>query len=100
MAFMVEHFDYWPEAEAAIRQLEANAELAPVLEAVNRTLARLAADPYDRRLATTAFMTPELGGISATPVRVDDWYIFWQRGAEADVLDIVLIAQLDLGARP
>lgn len=94
---MIEHFDYWPAAQDVLDELAAHANHAPALEAINRTLARIAADPYDRRLGTTAFMSPEFGGISATPTRYDSWYIFWQRGPEPTILDIVLIEQLDVG---
>jgi len=90
-------FDYLPAADAVMTSLESDPEHAPLLEAVSRTLARIAIDPFDRRLGTTAFMTPELGGISATPVRFDDWYIFWQRGQEPGVLDVVLVEHLDVG---
>jgi hypothetical protein len=94
---MIQDFDYWPDAQAVRDELATDETLADVHEAVNRTLARLAANPYDRLLGTKAFVTPELGGINATPIRLDDWYIFWQRGPEPTVLDIVLIEQLDIG---
>lgn len=85
---------FWPAADAAMDRLAADPSKSGVLEAVKRTLDRLSADPYDRRLRTAAFQTPELGGISATPVRVDDWYVLWQRAPEPKVLDIVLIHEL------
>jgi hypothetical protein len=40
---------------------------------------------------TTALATEELGGISATPVRLDDLYIFWQRGPKPRSIEIILI---------
>ncbi len=85
---------YWPAADMAMDELAADPAMAAVLEAVERTLDRLSVDPYDRRLGTRAFMTPELGGISATPVRIDDWYVLWQRSPEPRVLEIVMIHQL------
>jgi hypothetical protein len=68
--------------------------MSAVLQAVERTLERLSADPYDRRLGTAAFQTPELGGVCTTPARIDDWYVIWQRGPETKVLEIVLVHQL------
>jgi len=94
---MIEQFDYWEDADAVMAALAADPSMSGVLEAVNRTLARIAEDPFDRRLGTIPFMTPELGGINATPVRYDDWYIFWQRGEKPSLLDIVLVEQLDVG---
>jgi len=83
-------------AVAALDELAADPTMSAVLDAVERTLDRLSAAPYERRLGTAGFQTPELGGISATPVRVDDWYVFWQRGPEPRVLDIVLIQPLSV----
>lgn len=87
-------FEYWPAAYEAMDALEADPTMSAALEAVQRTLDRLSADPYDRRLGTTAYQTPKLGGISATPTRLDDWYVFWQRGPERGILEIVLIHEL------
>ena len=87
---------FWPAADAALDELAADPELSVILDAVERTLGRLAVDPFDRRLGTSAFQTPELGGINATPTRIDDWYVFWQRGPEARMLEIVLIHQLSV----
>jgi hypothetical protein len=85
---------YWPPADDALSRLENTPALAPALRAVERTLLRLAEDPFSPRLGTTAFMTKEYGGVSATPTRVDDWYVFWQRGPEGRIIEIVLIHQL------
>jgi hypothetical protein len=93
---MIDHIDYWPAAQVVIDDLEADPVRAAILDAVNRTIDRLVADLMDRRLGTKLFMTEELGGLSATPVRLDDWFIFWQRGPEPGGLDIVAIAQLDV----
>jgi hypothetical protein len=87
---------FWPDADLALDQLAA-ADPTGLYAAVVRVLRRLSADPYSRRLGTTLFRTPELGGICATPVRVDDWYVFWQRGREPGALEIVLIQQLPVG---
>jgi hypothetical protein len=84
---------YWPEADDALTGLENAPELAPVLRAVDRTLVRLADDPFSPRLGMIAFMTDELGGISATPARMDDWYILWQRGGTG-VIEVVAILKL------
>jgi hypothetical protein len=85
---------YWPDADDALTELESDPAMASVLEAVDRVLERLAADPFNPRLGTTAFVTEELGGISATPVRCDDWYVFWQRGPEPKAIEVVLIHPL------
>jgi len=87
-------FDYWPDADAAMDAMEADPTMRAVLEDVERTLDRLSADPCDRRLGTTVFQSPELGGVSATPTRLGDWYVFWQRSAEPGVLEVVLIHEL------
>ena len=87
---------YWPAADEALDMLDKDAAMAPVLRAVERTLQRLTADPFSPRLGTTAFMTGALGGVSATPAGLDDWYVLWQRGAEPMVLEIILVHQLRL----
>lgn len=94
---MIEQFDYWPAAQVVLDELAAHSNGAPALDAISRTLARIAAAPYDRKLGTTVFQTEAYGGISATPTRYDNWYIFGQRGPEPTILDIVLIEQLDVG---
>jgi hypothetical protein len=38
-------------------------------------------------------MTEPLGGINATPVRVDEWYVIWQRG-EPGSIEIVDVREL------
>lgn len=85
-----------PEAETAMDALQADPGLSAVLEAVDRALDRLEVDPYDARLGTNQFQTPELGGVCATSVRRDDWYVLWRRGDVANQLVIILIHQLDL----
>jgi hypothetical protein len=85
---------YWPAADQAIARLENDPAMTHVLRAVDRGLERLAADPFNPRLGTTAFVTEEFGGVSATPVGLDDWYIFWQRGEEPKVIEIVLVHPL------
>ena len=83
-----------PEADEVLDELERDPARLRVLEAIERTLDHLTDDPYDPRLGSTVFQTQELGNVSATPARVDDWYMFWHRGPEPHVLDIVLIQQL------
>jgi hypothetical protein len=85
---------YWPAADQALDQLENDPAMTPVQKAVERTLQRLAADPFDPRLGTIPCMTEELGGINATSARWDDWYVLWQRGAEPMIIEIVLVHQL------
>lgn len=87
---------YWRAADEAIGRLENDPAMAPVMRAVGRTLERLAADPFSPRLGTTAFVTDEYGGVCATPVGLDDWYVLWQRAPEAWTIDIVLVHQLRL----
>jgi hypothetical protein len=89
-----------PEADAAMDALEADPSLSAVVEAVDRTLGRLEVDPFDPRLGTIQFQTPEFGGVCATPIRWDDWYVFWQRGPAANDLVIILIHQLKFGRQP
>lgn len=87
---------YWPAANEAMNRLETDPALAPALKAVVRVSKQLSADPFTPRLGTVAFMTEELGGISATPAGLDDWYVLWQRGAEQGVIEIVLIHEIRL----
>jgi hypothetical protein len=94
---MAYELDWRPEADAVMDALEADPRLSAVVEAVDRVLDRLEVDPYDARLGTKVFQTPEFGGVCATPVRRDDWYVLWQRGEVANQLVIILIHQLDLG---
>jgi hypothetical protein len=76
--------------------LEADPTMTTVVEAIDRTIGRLEIDPFDPRLGTIQFRTPEFGGVCATPVRLDDWYVLWQRAAIADNLVIILVHQLDI----
>ncbi|SRR6266496_439975 len=85
-----------PEADAAMDALEADPSMSVVVEAIDRTLDRLEVDPFDARLGTIPFQTPEFGGVCATPARRDDWYVLWQRGPTSSDLVIILIHQLDL----
>ncbi len=89
-------FLYWPAADEALSKLENDPAMISALRAVERVLERLAADPFSPRLGTIAFVTEDFGGVSATPAGLDDWYVFWQRGAEPRVIEIVLIHQLRL----
>lgn len=84
---------YWPAADEALAKLEADPALARALQAVERVLLRLAENPFNPRLGTTPFQSPEYGGVSATPARFDDWYVFWQRGIEPTTIEIVLVSQ-------
>jgi hypothetical protein len=86
----------WPDADEARARLEAEATQADIVTAVNRTLDRLEQDRFDPRLGTTVFKTEEYANVSATPVRVDDWYVFWQPGERAHTIEIVLIHELSM----
>jgi hypothetical protein len=88
---------FWPDADSAMDELAACTGTAGVYDAVGRVLRRLSADPFSRRIGTALFKTPELGGICATPVQIDDWYVFWQRSPDPGALEIVLIHQLPVG---
>jgi hypothetical protein len=88
---------YWPDAYAALDELAADPGMSAVLQAVERTLDRLRSDPFDRRLGTSVFQTMGYGGICATPIRIDDWYVFWQRSPEPGVLEVVLVHRLPVG---
>jgi hypothetical protein len=87
---------YWPAADDVLTRLENDPAMAPVLQCVERVLRRLSRDPSDPRLGTKVLMTEDFRGVSATPVPMDDWYIFWQRGPESRAIEIVLIHQLRL----
>ncbi len=86
-----------PEADEVLDDLGGDPLRSAALAAIERTLDRLAADPYDRRLATISFVTEEYGGVCATPVRgADDWFVLLQRGPEPGVVVIILIHPLRL----
>lgn len=71
--------------------------MSAVVNAVNKTLDRLERDPYDPRLGTTIFQSEEFGGVSATPISVGDWYLFWQPGTARSTIEIVLVPELPRG---
>ena len=86
---------YWPRADDILTELEQDPAMATVLQAVERVLASLAEDPFNPRLGTTPFVTDELGGVSVTPARQDDWYVVWQRGPEGtQTIEIILVHQV------
>jgi hypothetical protein len=87
---------YRDEASDALDALEADPAMAKVLDAVDDTLDRLEDDPFDRRLGTDIFQTAEGRSVSATPVRFDEWYVFWRRGPRARTVEIVTVARLDV----
>jgi hypothetical protein len=89
-------FDWRREADEAMDALEADPGMSSVVAAIERTLDLLEDDPFSPRLGTIQFQTPEFGGVCATPVRVDGWYIIWQRGPESGILDIILVHELDV----
>src|SRR5579875_2277963 len=96
-ALMPYDLGWRPEADEAMTTLEADPSKTAVVEAIDRTLMRMEADPFDPRLGTIPFRSPELGGVYATPIRLDDWYILWQRGSGTRELVIILIHQLNVG---
>lgn len=85
---------FWPDADSAMDALAGDADATGLYDAVTLVLRKLSADPFSRRLDTALFQTPELGGICATPVRIDDWYVFWQRSTKPGAVEIVLIHRL------
>jgi hypothetical protein len=90
-------FGWRPEADAAMDALEADPSMSAVVDAIEHTLDRLEVDPFNPRLGTVQFQSPEYGGVCATPIRMDDWYVFWQRGPTANELVIILIHPLNIG---
>jgi hypothetical protein len=85
---------FWPDAGTALDALAGDDAKTGLYDAVARVLRHLSDDPFSRRLGTAMFKSPELGGICATPVRIDDWYVFWQRSPDPGALEIVLIHHL------
>lgn len=96
---MAYELEWWPEADAAMDALEADASASAVVDAIHRVLDRLEGDPFNPRLGTITFHSPLYGGVCATPTRLDDWFVIWQRGPTADVLDVILVHQLDVGSQ-
>lgn len=94
---LVFDLSYWPEADDALTRLEKDPDLWAVLKAVDRVLVGLSADPFNPRLGTTQFMTDQYGGVCATPARLEEWYVFWQRGQGSSEIEIILIHQLGVG---
>lgn len=72
--------------------------MSEVVRRIDQMLDRLERDPYDPRLGTTLFQSEEFGGVSATPIRVGDWYVFWQSGPAQGTIEIVLVHELPLDA--
>lgn len=83
---------WWPAADAAMDRIDAKEDARRA--ALRQTLARLEANPFDPRLGTRQFRTPEYGHIRATPCRHDDWYVLWQLGEEAGTIEIVALAEI------
>jgi hypothetical protein len=91
---MAYDLDYWPAADDALTRLERDPKMAHALDAADRTLAKLASDPFDRRLGTTSFQSEELGGVCVTPTRLGDWYVVWQRGPQQGLIDIINVLEI------
>jgi hypothetical protein len=87
---------YRPEADEALARLEADPAMAKILDAADDALDRLEDDPFDRRLGTHIFQTAEGRSVSATPVRFDEWYVFWRRGPRPGTLEITAVARIDV----
>jgi hypothetical protein len=85
-----------PEADQAMDRLEAEPTMDRVVVAIHRTLGRLEVDPGDNHLATRTFTTAAYGHVRTTPVRLDDWHIFWTPGEDDDEIVIIAIAELSL----
>jgi len=93
---MAYELGFWPRADEVLAMLEGDRKMSSVLAAVTRTLDRLEQDPYERRLGTRSFVSKELGGVNATPARVDNWYVLWQFGSDPGSIEIILIHSIDL----
>jgi hypothetical protein len=90
--------NFWPDADKVMTALAASTDEGGPYRAVTGILRRLAADPFSRRLHTALLISPQLGGVCATPAGVDDWYVFWQRSlADKRAVEILLIDQLLIG---
>lgn len=85
---------WWPAADAVMDRIDAKEDARRA--ALRQTLARLEANPFDPRLGTRQFRTPEYGRIRATPCRHDDWYVLWQLGEEAGRIEIVTLAEIQV----
>jgi hypothetical protein len=46
--------------------------------------------------APPASSQKNIGGVCATPVGLDDWYIIWQRGEDAKLVEVILVNYLPL----
>ncbi len=87
---------YRQAADETLDSLEADAAESKALDAIDDCLDRLEDDPFDRHLGTHIFQTAEGDGVSATPVRFDDWYVFWQRGSEPGTIEIIAVSRLEV----
>lgn len=76
--------------------LESNPTRADSVASVLRVLGRLELDPYNPRIGTRQFQTPEYGQIRATPTGYDTWYVLWQVGPDEHSIEIVHIVELRL----
>jgi hypothetical protein len=87
---------FFEAADKTMDWLESDGSMRRVLLGARRVLGRLEVDPNDPRLRTRTFSTEGYGHVRATPIGVDDWYVFW-RPAENDDDGVVII---NLGPAP
>ncbi len=85
-----------PDAEAALDRLADDPQMGDVFEAIERTIGRLSEDPFSKKLGTRSFQTDELGYLSATPARADDWWLLWRRGGKPNSIALVFVVRLEL----
>jgi len=91
----VTHELLWhPEANSVMTAIESNPAQTDVVASVRRVLGRLELDPYNPRIGTRQFQTPEYGQIRATPTGRDTWYVLWQPGRSERSIEIVHIVEL------
>lgn len=85
-----------PDADRAMTTLESSPNRAHTVTALQRTLGRLELDPFNPKMGTRQFQTPEYGQIRATPTGLDTWYVLWLPGRSDRIIEIVHIVELRL----
>jgi len=87
---------FFEAADDTINRVESDGSMKHVRHGALRVLGRLEVEPTDPRLRTRTFRTEGYGHVRATPIEVDDWYVFW-RPADNDDQGVVII---NLGPAP
>jgi hypothetical protein len=74
----VEELSFGPQADDVLTELEQDPSRAELLEALNRSLDLLAADPGDARCRLRRYQNIGVWGMLASPRGMPSWLITWE----------------------